>query len=374
MVAAQPRSEEGTAMHLGCIWIPHSMLRRVIICLSAVLTGGPAVAQAPELTRLHALLVVDTRSGLGESVVLDGRRVKSLLQTGIPPNRLDVTVYDKPSQLTRESILRYYRNLKTGPSEAVVFYYAGHGATDPSKGHFLALQELHTEPLTRDELRQAMLQKNPGLAVLLTDCCSNRYELKKKNRDVWDSEHREFNPVVRNLFFQQRGVVDLTASTGAEAFGDEHQGGIFTRTLGKLLLSKSETLDTNRDGFVDWKEFFPRLQNETEKVFVSWAQQHRGQGEEVSQKSQRPRALYLPGDQVPGTSAAVTLRNETDRTIQYEYRWGSSDSWKNGSIGPKKSVTHPVPSGQDAAVSRLEIRSIEGKGTAKAGSTLRFHD
>jgi hypothetical protein len=341
--------------------------------LVTVLAPLWAPAQAPELTRLRALLVVDTRSGLGESVEIDGRRMRSLLRTGIPPTRLDLTVYDRPRQLTKEGILHHYRTLRTDASEALLFYYAGHGATDPEKGQFLALQGLHTQPLTRDELRQAMLQTKPGLAVILSDCCSDRFELRRKNRDVWDFEHREINPVMHNLFFQHRGLVDITASTGNEAFGDEHQGGLFTRALGKLLRSRPEELDTNRDGFVDWKEFFPRLQKDTENTFVSWAQKHRALGEEVRQKSQRPRALYLPGDPVGAPGEAVTIRNDTNRTIAYEYRWGGQ-AWQTGTIGPRKTVAHAPPPGLASGTVQLEIRSKDGSGSAKLGRTLYFHE
>jgi hypothetical protein len=353
---------------------PSPLLTPLVVALGLAVAPGPAPAQTPPLTRLHALLVVDTRSGLGESVEIDGRRMKSALQTGLPPNRLDVTVFDKPAQLTKESILRYYRALKTGPSEAVLCYYAGHGATDPEKGHFLALQELHTEPLTRDELRQAMLQKKPGLVVILSDCCSDRFDLKRKHRDIWDFEHREINPVMRDLFLRHRGVVDITAATGNEAFGDEHQGGLFTRAFGKLLRSRPDDLDTNHDGFVDWREFFPRLQKDTERSFIDWAQQHRALGETVQQKSQRPRAFTLPGDQVSAAPVrSVTIRNDTDRTITYEYRWPGG-AWQSASIGPRKAITHSSPPGLAGGAVQLEVRSKDGNGSAKPGSTLYFHD
>jgi len=339
------------------------------------MAAASANAQSSELTRLRALLIVDTRSGLGDSVVLDGRRMQFLLRSGIPPKRLDLTVYDKAKQLTRESILRYYRDLKTGPSETSLCYYAGHGAIDPEKGHFLALQQLDTEPLTRDELRKAMLQNKPGLVVILTDCCSDRHELKKKNRDVWDNEHKAINPVLHDLLFRHRGIVDITASTGNSAFGDEHQGGIFTRTFAKLIHTAPEQFDSNKDGFVNWKEFFPRLEKDTEATFVSWAQQNRALGEAIQQKSQRPRALQLASEAiVTSPVAGVTIRNDLLRIVKYEYRWNSIDPWKSASLAPGKTVSYPPPVGVGLGAMRLEVRSKEGNGTAKAGDTLRFHD
>ena len=132
------------------------------LLLSAVL-GWTAASAAPhpELRKVHALLVVDTLSDLGESVKVDGERIDHLLsnncrKTG--PRSGVLTGKD----VNADAILSYYRGLKVGRDDALFFYYAGHGATDPQKGHFLALQELGAKPLLRADCAGRCRSTNPG--------------------------------------------------------------------------------------------------------------------------------------------------------------------------------------------------------------------
>jgi hypothetical protein len=335
--------------------------------------GASAVAQIPaELRKVHALLVIDTRSGLGESVKLDGERVDRILSSNLPPDRVEIRVLtDK--DVTVEAILGYYKNLKISGNDALFFYYAGHGATDPQKGHFLALQELNARPLLRDELRRAMQEHGPGLAVLITDCCSNRFKLPGRARRVISDEGtaRTIHPVLRCLLYQSRGLVDLTAASGNVAFGDDHDGGLFTRTFEKLVRSGIPPSDTNHDGFVSWPEFFAQLQTQTENTFVTWAQRQRAMGATVDQNTQRPFAYELGS--VPDT---VSLRNDTAGTLSYQYRWKGQTSWESSSIPPQGMVHHASPAiGGGAAAPRLEVR-FEGAKTAElpVGKTYRFHE
>ncbi len=338
--------------------------------LSAVLGWTAAsAAPPPELRKVYALLVVDTLGGLSDSVKLDGERVDRLLSSNLPADRIDIKVLTG-KDVNADAILRYYRALKVGRDDTLFFYYAGHGATDPQKGQFLALQELNTEPLLRADLRRAMQQRQPGLVVLITDCCSNRYKLPGKSRKVYEDEGtaRTIHPVLRCLLYQSRGVVDITAASSNIAYGDDHDGGIFTRSLDKLVRAGIARSDTDRDGFVTWPEFFTQLQSETEGTFVTWAQHERALGEPVDQSSQRPQAFALGAG-----GAYVALRNEAPKALRYEYRWSGQTSWEVASIAPRGSAAHTPPAGRPGAT--LEVR-FEGGQTdgLRVGKTYRFHD
>jgi hypothetical protein len=281
---------------------------------------GERPAPAAELRKLHALLVIDTRSGLGKSVVIDGDRIENLLKVGIPRARLELTIL-KDKDVTKDRILQYYRNLKADNSDALLFYYAGHGATDPSKGHFLALQKLKTQPLLRTELRMAMQEKNPGLIVLLTDCCSETYKLPPfptAPRDEASTGHEVkkelMNSVLHCLFFRHRGVVDINAaSDNTSAFGDDFGGGVFTRTLSTLLYSKVENLVASQDRFLSWQAFFPRLQRDTEKAFTSWVKEWRARGERIDQSTQKPRAFALTAARISETGRRAAAEPTASR-------------------------------------------------------------
>ena len=71
---------------------------------------------------------------------------------------------------------------------------------------------------------------------------------------------RALHPTVRCLFFQARGTVDITAATDNASWSDNKKGGLFTRSLARLVeLTPLRELDKDRDGVVTWSEFFPQL-------------------------------------------------------------------------------------------------------------------
>ncbi len=302
---------------------------------------------------------------------MDGERIDRLLSNNLPKDRAEIKILTG-KDVNADAILAYYRDLKVGSDDALFFYYAGHGATDPQKGHFLAIQELHARPLLRADLRRAMQEHQPGLVVLMTDCCSTRFKLPGKLRRVYEDEGAAgtIQPVLRCLLYQSRGVVDITAASGDASFGDDHDGGIFTRAFDRLVRDGIAKSDADRDGFVSWPEFFSRLQSETEGVFVDWAKRQRALGEEVEQTSQRPHAFELAG-----RADAVSLRNETGMPLSYQYRWASQNSWEDAVIPPDGVGQHVPPSGHASTELRptLEVR-FEGGKTAelRVGKTYRF--
>ena len=64
--------------------------------------------------------------------------------------------------------------------------------------------------------------------------------------------------VLRQLFFQQQGVVDINAARVAEyGWGHPELGGtFFTVALARLMNGSVSRLDRNKDNFVEWHEFY----------------------------------------------------------------------------------------------------------------------
>jgi len=91
------------------------------LCFSLWLAAEAGSAPAPELQKLYALLVVDTQANLGDSVRVDNERMKHLLLTGIPRERLHITVLTE-KDVTYNKIVAYYRNLKVSSSDVLLFY------------------------------------------------------------------------------------------------------------------------------------------------------------------------------------------------------------------------------------------------------------
>lgn len=358
-----------------------SYCRSAALCLAVVAAGSlvaPAPAEPPpELKKLHALFIVDTLAGLGTSVEIDGKRIEHLLIRGIPKDRLDLTVY-KGKDASAAKILEYYKTHKVGKDDALFFFYAGHGATDPEKGHFFALQEGNTTPLLRESLRKEMQRSSPGLIVIVTDCCSTRFKLKDLGKGFrpGPADHpMEMDPVLRALFFQHRGVVDITAAGDNSAFGDDQHGGLFTRTLGETLKKGYNTLDKNRDGFVSWTEVFERVQTQTQEAFKEYAKDAQGRGEKVDQKTQKPRAFSL-ADGGSASGQSLTLVNGGKKPVRYQHRWEGEASWESSTLPADGSKTHTAPPAKPGKeTAKLEVKFENGEAaTLKVGKNYKYTD
>ena len=122
--------------------------------------------------------------------------------------------------LTEAKILDYYKNLKTGPDEALLFFYAGHGAYDNAKKEpvFELKRGDKVIGILRRTVVQAMEAKGAGLTVILSDCCSSPVKLAQLqfvSRAPARTPYVALNPNVRALFFQHRGTVDVTVACHA---------------------------------------------------------------------------------------------------------------------------------------------------------------
>lgn len=251
----------------------------VLVALLARPSSAGAQESA-EASRLRILLVINTkaRNAHNLGIDLDGVRLRRVFEEGLRLQRLqgrytlDVLSGDL---VTRAQVLEYYRTLKTDPTEALLFYYAGHGNMSKAGEHRLALRG---GPLTRSDLSRAMALHNPRLLVILTECCASvsgrraapprRAPRPSRRAGVFARAGWGRGKALRDLFFRQRGVVDVNASqAGRLAYGKRRLGGgYFTVALGRLLAAPAARFDANRDGFVSWSEFVAVLSRGTWEV------------------------------------------------------------------------------------------------------------
>lgn len=239
----------------------------LLVALSAALIAPPArrVIASSDLsgnesgTVVRALLVIDTKSSVSGLLSDLAAMQRLFTQANLPGVNLVVTVLTG-EEVTRERILTYYRALGPRPEDTLFFYYSGHGATDPKRGHVLDLKG--RAPLFRDELRTAMMACNSRLIVILTDSCSNRKLFDPNSRPGKGISDVRSPPtsLLRHLLLEHRGVVDLNASSfnpslglAEAAWGDPELGGLFTRALIDLLTDRKTPDDQ------DWPELIARL-------------------------------------------------------------------------------------------------------------------
>jgi hypothetical protein len=274
------------------------------LCAPAEPARAEAPRQWPELKKIHVLLVIDTNSDIRDYVAPDEATMKEIFFGGVPADRHDLKVL-KGDDATPDGIIEYYRRLRAGQDEGLVYYYSGHGAT--IKDQVLALgfnrdRGQAGQQLRRQTLISAMRQKNAGLIVVFTDCCTTQVTAGRQEPTLGAGPPpegaRELNPVMRCLFVQHRGIVDITAATNAASVGYKDVGGAFTLVLNELLVN-AEVKRFNASGdFVTWKEFFEPLRDRTNNLVSTLARKAGAAGHEVKTDTQVPQALQLADEGV----------------------------------------------------------------------------
>ena len=109
--------------------------------------------------------------------------------------------------------------------DTVVFYYSGHGAFVKEKNdHIFAPNKQY---LYRSSVRDAIRRLQPRLTVVLSDTCSVFIPAPPAVGAPGPAE--ELSPLFRALFFEPKGLVDISCTRpGEAATGNGTVGGWFT--------------------------------------------------------------------------------------------------------------------------------------------------
>src|SRR5262245_49623168 len=103
----------------------------LVVLAGAASAGQPArPARGPALKKLRVLMAVDSGGGLADLANVNGSRLVQVLSNHVPAGQLDAVILTG-EKATREAILDHYRDLKTGPDEALLFFYGGGAAIHP---------------------------------------------------------------------------------------------------------------------------------------------------------------------------------------------------------------------------------------------------
>jgi hypothetical protein len=251
---------------------------RIAVALTLFLVLAQTAVAAEDATRVRILVVIDTDSTGKEGKADRPRREKNrdnllaALRQGLRQQSLPYSLkLLEGADATPSKVVGHYKHLNTSSSEALLFYYNGHGAMNKTKGQALTMKHGR---LYRAQIREAMLSHNPRLAVILTDCCSGGVKPGDKLPAEGPTLQHHTLPkpkasgsTLRDLLFRHQGLVTISAARGGQlASGSSEKGNNFNRSLCSLLLASPQQFDQNRDGFVEWREFFPHLRNETERL------------------------------------------------------------------------------------------------------------
>ena len=205
--------------------------------------------------QLHAFVVVDSDDDrIGDSVATDGINLVQLFQRGLEERSYTDYVLSG-EQVTADNIIRTVKNAKIKPEDSVLFYYSGHGAFDRNtQDHYLTLN--HSDPLARTAVRNAILAQSPKLAVLMTDCCAGVVSLPMAPDAGMgmgaggEAKAIEY-PVLRELFFNTQGLVDITSSRPGQVSLGLGDGGLFTNAV-------LNTIEANTHVTMNWYDLFTK--------------------------------------------------------------------------------------------------------------------
>ena len=212
---------------------------------------------------LHAFVVADTNDQkIGNSVATDAANLTALLEEGMEVGSLTLHQISGDA-VTSKNIVQSIQNAGIAPQDSVLFYYSGHAAFDKnSENHYFTLQG--RDRLKRLDVRNAISRYSPKLTVLLTDCCASVVPLEEDfgagagvaGMGVRSSGY----PLMRELFFNTRGLIDITSSRPGQYSVGRVDGGIFTNALIKTIEDNSHTT-------LNWYDIFVKSRSEASANF-----------------------------------------------------------------------------------------------------------
>jgi hypothetical protein len=278
------------------------------VALLGLLIIGPGRARAQTDGRVFALLVIDTDAHVA-GLEDDERALSAALVSGFGSTRLLSLNVLKGADVSASAIVNAIRRLPSGPNDAILFYYTGHGATFEGRGHTLTTSRGN---LARSDLRAVVEQRRARLGVILTDCCASLVRPRKEPPAPGAAAPQpKVSPMLRCLVLEHRGIVDVTSSSyGQISWSRQGSGGLFTSALATALGTwEIDGFDLDKDGFVTWAEVFEQVRHETQASFQSFKDQAlkadarpmnpRERTLLQSQRSQVPQAFAL-GDAARG--------------------------------------------------------------------------
>ena len=260
-----------------------------------LLGSGLLTVSSAEAQTVHALLIImDDDPSIGQAMKVDQEKVERLLTSVNRVFPVRKTVYLSSRKATRRgAILRWIRNVQPDRDDVILVYYGGHGAM-VSNTYRKTYLELTDGKLFRSELADTIQQANPcRLKLLITDACSNAPRPPIIMSFAVETVSKNY---IKDLFGSHEGFLHVNGATEGE-YGWCHTelGSFFTISLMAVI---SDISDTNRDGFVEWKEVFELAKKDTQTIFEQaypyFSSSRKSDLRARGITSQTPKAYSLP--------------------------------------------------------------------------------
>lgn len=241
------------------------VLRTALIFTLALILIGITSA-APSNGVLKAILVIEDQydepelNNISDSTNMDYGLVSKFLDTLHKQNVIPVekTVL-RGSTASYKNITTLLRNIKVAADDVLFFYFSGHGGMKNKKTFILTCDGAF---LYRTELEAFIKAKPARLALIFTDACSSSIEsIGGRGSFNKDSKEREnaFIEIYKNLFYNYKGLLYMTAATEGEYAWGGKDGGSFTKSLFHEVLLQDPQLT--------WEDIFRETKKRTQSKF-----------------------------------------------------------------------------------------------------------
>ncbi len=323
----------------GRVWIFFAL---VLATAALDRLASPACGQE---RHVHLLILADTseedrggrKNRAAPGCKIDVDLVRTYFDQNAPHGRLVVEPPVVGRELTKQNVLNAIAGVDA-KGETLVVYFSGHGsyAGRDTRQPRAELSKLkmpfgYDHHISRSELRVAMLGRDPRLAVLITDMCSNLSTFEPPKPDSpWSYSTPNVVPLFEELFLKPYGlVVDVCATKPPEVgYGDSKNGGFFTCSLLATLGEKAAQR-------LPWKDTLALVQTEVTNIFRD--EDHpRGRYNSTTGKYQQTQTVHayslldpstftnsigMKMVRIPGGVATLGKENSSDyplRTVRVE--------------------------------------------------------
>jgi hypothetical protein len=269
------------------------------------------VPQGVEARVLHLIICGDTLDpGLGQHAEWDCKNLRATFYVGVAEKSLVIHEHNPRMPLRSAGILNLIQRVNPQPDDAVMFFFAGHGAYD-QQGHYLALAG-GRDALPRQRIIQALQAKRVGLTVVVTDACYSFFPRVRLPPMAGAGAPFETLPLFQRLFFETRGFIDLNACSQGEValqFKRPTDGGLYTNAWTKSLSEHSQDADP---GF-GWPQFLKTVELRTGENFQQlFPNGFRNRATNQVQYTQTPAVLKLAVQRIPGVNNDPQPFNRND--------------------------------------------------------------
>lgn len=265
----------------------------LLAVLTALLCAAVVFTSAAEAQTIYALFLIDDGNPTNFQQHETSRKRMQNVLTKIK-NTLGINVEIRTLKTedgqqsadfpTAENIKKWIDTVNIDRNDVVFVYASAHGgANRQTRELYLNFSGVKVD---RPPIAKALKALPCRLKIFITDACSYGVTIQVPY----------FNPDLKNaynhLFLKHRGFLDVASATEGEYAGGDNNGGWFTVSLVEVL-EDAHKYDTDRDGFVSWKEVFEATKQKTEEKFrvlkVNLSEHWKTIITEVGQESQRPK-------------------------------------------------------------------------------------